>query len=193
MSKIILLDSLIKEYRKWTLKLKSASQRIEDNILQNDAHANIEEKVISIAISSAIVYVLIAIVGLFGVVVHPVVSVFVFIAGWFLSKHINKKIFGVKRDLSSLKGEEKILLERLIHTQNKHKEILLQLNENKNSVFFTNYIFLKRDFNQVVNRLLTYDASNLALKYRLQHSTLVKKYQHEIKVFHEIYANKKGK
>ncbi|MFA5455953.1 MAG: hypothetical protein WC272_11625 [Sulfurimonas sp.] len=59
-------------------------------------------------------------------------------------------------------------------------------------VFFTNYPLLKREFEEMINRLLTYDASNLALKYRYKHAYLVKKYQNEVDIFHKIYANKKG-
>lgn len=190
MSKITLLDSLFKEYRKWTLKLKSASQSIEDNILQKDSSAVLEEKVVSIVISSVLVYIVVGIVGLFGVSVGGVWGVIVFAIGWILSKVINKKVFGSQRAVESLKEDEKLLLEKLERLNEKHEEIRKHLRETP--VFFTDYPLLKREFGNMINRLLTYDASNLALKYRYRHAYLVKKYQNEVNTFHKIYANKKG-
>ena len=189
MSKITLLDSLLKEYRKWTLKLKSASQSIEDNILQKDSSAVLEEKVVSIVISSVLVYIVVGIVGLFGISVGGVWGVIVFAIGWLLSKAINKKVFGSQRAVESLKEDEKLLLEKLERLNEKHEDIRKHIG--KTPVFFTNYPSLKREFGDMINRLLTYDASNLALKYRYRHAYLVKKYQNEVNTFHKIYANKK--
>ncbi|MBW6489511.1 hypothetical protein [Sulfurimonas sp.] len=189
MSKIALLDGLLKEYRKWTLKLKSASQNIEDNILQKDINSKLEEKVASIIISSVLVYIVIGIVGLFGVSVGGVWGVVVFAIGWLLSKAINKKVFGSERAVESLKEEEKLLLEKLEQLNHRHEEMRSHLPAMP--VFFTNYPSLKREFGEMINRLLTYNASNLALKYRYRHAYLVKKYQNEVNTFHKIYANKK--
>ena len=190
MSKITLLDSLLKEYRKWTLKLKSASQSIEDNILQKDSSAVLEEKVVSIVISSVLVYIVVGIVGLFGISVGGVWGVVVFAIGWLLSKAINKKVFGSERALESLKEDEKLLLEKLGRLNEKHEEI--RKHPRKTPVFFTDYPLLKREFGNMIDKLLTYDASNLPLKYRYRHAYLVKKYQNEVNTFHKIYANKKG-
>lgn len=190
MSKIALLDSLLKEYRKWTLRLKTASQNIEENILQKDSSAVLEEKVASIVISSVLVYIVVGIVGLFGVSVGGVWGIVVFAIGWILSKVINKKVFGKERDADSLKEEEKLLLEKLKQLNHRHEEIRNYIAQMP--VFFTNYPSLKREFAEMINRLLTYDASNLALKYRYRHAYLVKKYQNEVNTFHKIYANKKG-
>lgn len=190
MSKIILLDRLLKEYRIWTLKLKSASHNIEENILQKDTNAQLEEKVVSIVISSVLVYIVIGIVGLFGVSVGGVWGVVVFAIGWLLSKVINKKVFGSERAVESLKEDEKLLLEKLERLNEKHEEIRNHLSEMP--VFFTDYALLRRELTEMLNRLLTYDASSLALKYRYRHAYLVKKYQNEIDAFHKIYANKKG-
>ncbi len=190
MSKITLLDRLLKEYRKWTLKLKTASQNIEDNILQKDSSAVLEEKVVSIVISSVLVYIVIGIVGLFGVSVGGVWGVVVFAIGWLLSKAINKKVFGSERAVESLKEDEKLLLEKLERLNERHEEIRNHLTEMP--VFFTGYASLKREFGDMINRLLTYNSSSLALKYRYKHAYLVKKYQNEIEIFHKIYTNKKG-
>ncbi|MBS4067735.1 hypothetical protein [Sulfurimonas sp. RIFOXYB12_FULL_35_9] len=190
MSKIALLERFLKEYRKWTLKLKTASQSIEENILQKDSSAVLEEKIASIVISSVLVYIVVGIVGLFGVSVGGVWGVVVFAIGWLLSKAINKKVFGSQRAVESLKEDEKLLLEKLERLNEKHEEIRKHLTEIP--VFFTNYPSLKREFGEMINRLLTYDASNLALKYRYRHAYLVKKYQNEVNTFHKIYANKKG-
>jgi hypothetical protein len=190
MSKITLLDSLLKEYRKWTLKLRSASQSIEENILQKDSSAMLEEKVVSIVISSVLVYIVVGIVGLFGISVGGVWGVVVFAIGWILSQAINRKVFGKERHVESLKEDEKLLLEKLEQLNQRHEEIRNYLAQMP--VFFTDYPLLKREFGDMINRLLTYDALNLALKYRYRHAYLVKKYQNEVNTFHKIYANKKG-
>lgn len=193
MAKIELLDRLFKEYRIWTLKLKTASQNIEENILQKDTSAKLEEKVISIVISSVLVYIVIGIIGLFGVGIAGVWGVVVFAIGWLLSKGLNKKIFGSMRAVDSLKDDEKLLLEKLWLLHGAHEEIRNRLNDKTMLVFFTDYPSLRREFQETINRLLTYDASNLALKYRYKYPYLVKKYQQEVEVFSEIYAHKKGK
>ena len=66
MSKIVLLDTLLKDYRVWTLSLKNITQDIEDNILQKDSSKVIQEKMISIGISSVLVYIVTGVFGLFG-------------------------------------------------------------------------------------------------------------------------------
>ncbi len=189
MSKIALLDRLLKEYRIWTLKLKTAAQSIEENILQKDSSSMLEEKVVSIVISSVLVYIVVGVVGLFGVSIGGVWGIVVFAIGWILSKVINKKVFGKERPVESLKEDEKLLLEKLKQLNHRHEEIRNHIAQIP--VFFTNYPSLKREFGEMINRLLTYNASNLALKYRYRHAYLVKRYQNEVKTFHKIYANKK--
>lgn len=158
--------------------------------MQKDSSAKLEEKVVSIVISSVLVYIVIGIVGLFGVSVAGIWGVVVFAIGWLLSKAINKKVFGSERAVDSLKDDEKLLLEKLELLHERHKEIRNHLNDKP--VFFTNYPSLKREFNEMTNRLLTHNASSLALKYRYKHAYLVKKYQNEIETFHKIYTNKRG-
>lgn len=192
MSKIALLDKLFKEYRVWTLKLRSASQNIDDNILQKDSSSKLEEKVISIIISSVLVYVVLGIIGLFGVSVAGAWGIIVFAIGWILSKAINKKVFGTERTVESLKDDEKLLLEKIHLLKQRHEEIRDRLNSKTVAVFFTDYPSLRREFQEMTNRLLTYNASSLALKYRYKHAYLAKKYQNEVETFHKIYANKRG-
>lgn len=192
MSKIALLDRLLKDYKKWTLKLKSASQNIEDNILQKDSSSKLEEKIVSIFISSMLVYFATGVVGLFGISVAGVCGLAVFAIGWLLSRLINKKVFGSERAVDSLKDDEKLLLEKLKQLYERHEEIRSRLNDKTMPVFFTNYSSLKREFNETIEKLLTYNTSSMALKYQSKHIYLVKKYQNEIDKFHKIYANKKG-
>lgn len=193
MSKIILLDELFKQYKLWTLKLRTASQNIEDNILQKDSSFKVEEKVISIAISSVMVYIGSAIIGLFGISTGGVGFIVLFAIGWLLSKGINKKVFGDERKLESLADDEQALLAKLEALVQMHVKIRSGINNKTMPVFFTGYVVLKREFDEMINGLLAYETSHLALKYRYKHALLVKKYQQETEHFHKIYANKKGR
>ena len=108
MSKILILGKLLAQYKIWTLKLRNASQNIENNILQKDSSSKIEEKIISIGISSILVYIGTAIVGLFGVATGGVGIIVLFIIGWLLSNLINKKIFGSERKIENINDDEKL-------------------------------------------------------------------------------------
>jgi len=113
MSKISLLDKLLSQYKLWTIKLRNASQNIENNILQNDSSSKLEEKVISIGISSILVYIGTAVVGLFGVATGGAGVIILFVIGWLLSKLINKKVFGSERKIENIRDDEKSLLSKL--------------------------------------------------------------------------------
>lgn len=191
MAKINLLTQLIKQYKLWTLKLHSASINIQDNILQKDSSSKVQEKVISIAISSALVYIGAAIIGVFGVSIGGVWSIVLFGIGWLLSKGINKKVFGDERKIETIADNERALFDKLNALEQKHTKIRDSINDKTLIIFFTDYTSLKREFNEMINRLLTYNPSHLALKYRYKHALLLKKYQQEVESFHNIYADKK--
>lgn len=186
MSKITLLDSLLSQYKIWTLSLTNASKGIENNILQKDSSSKIEEKVISIGISSILVYIGSAVVGLFGIATGGIGVIVLFVIGWLLSKLINKKIFGSERKIEDIRDDEKTLLDKLHKLEARHQEIRDGINSKSIIVNFTNYPNLKREFNEFIN----YDASGLALKYRYKHSYVTNKYKVQISKFDEIYANK---
>lgn len=190
MSKIILLDSLLSKYKIWTLSLANASKGIENNILQKDSSSKIEEKVISIGISSILVYIGSAVVGLFGIATGGIGVIVLFVIGWLLSKLINKKIFGSERKVEDIRDDEKALLDKLYRLEEIHKNIRNEINKKSFLVHFTNYPNLKREFNELVNLLINYDASSLALKYKYKHSYVTNKYKVQISKFDEIYANK---
>ena len=193
MSKITLLDSLLSQYKIWTLSLANASKGIENNILQKDSSSKIEEKVISIGMSSILVYIGTAVVGLFGVATGGVGIIILFAIGWLLSKLINKKIFGSERKIEDIRDDEKTLLNELNKLEDTHKSIRDEINKKSLLVHFTNYPNLKREFNELVNLLINYDVSSLALKYRYKHSYVTNKYKVQISKFDEIYANKQRK
>lgn len=193
MSKISLLDKLLSQYKLWTVKLRNASQNIENNILQNDSSSKIEEKVISIGISSILVYIGTAVVGLFGVATGGVGVIILFVIGWLLSKLINKKVFGSERKIENIRDDEKSLLSKLSELEETHKKIRDEINNKGVVVNFTNYPNLKRELNELVNLLTTYDTSNLALKYRYKHSYVTNKYKVEVSKFDEIYAHRMGR
>ena len=193
MSKILILDKLLSQYKLWTIKLRNASQNIENNILQKDSSGKLEEKIISIGVSSIIVYIGSAIVGLFGIATGGVVVIILFIIGWILSKFINKIVFGSERKIENIRDDEKFLLNKLTEIETTHKNIRAEINNENMFVNFTNYPNLKREFNELVNLLVTYDSSHLALKYRHKHSYVSNKYKLEVNRFNEIYAHKTGR
>ena len=193
MSKINLLDKLLSQYKLWTIKLRNASQNIENNILQKDSSSKVEEKIISIGISSILVYIGTTIIGLFGIATGGIGVIIFFIIGWMLSKLVNKKVFGSERNIESIRDDEKSLLSRLNKIEDMHKKIRDEINDNNMIVNFTNYPNLKREFNELVNLLVTYNASSLALKYRYKYSYVINKYKVEVSKFNEIYAHKKGR
>lgn len=91
MSKIVLLDKLIIRYKVWTIKLQTSSKNIKSNILQDDTSSIIEEKIISIAISSIMVYIGLGVLHLFGVAFRGFMAgIILFAIGWVLSKFLNK-------------------------------------------------------------------------------------------------------
>lgn len=193
MSKITLLDKLLSQYKLWTIKLRNASQNIENNILQKDSSNKLEEKIISIGISSILVYMGTAVIGLFGVATGGVGVILLFIIGWLLSRYVNKKIFGSERNIESIRDDEKLVLSKLKELEETHKKIRDEINTKRVVVNFTNYPNLKREFNVLVNLLVTYDTSSLALKYRYKHSYVTNKYKIEVSKFDEIYAHKIGR
>lgn len=190
MSKIVLLGSLLSQYKVWTLKLTNASKGIENNILQKDPSNKLEEKIVSIGLSSVLVYIGSAVVGLFGIATGGVSIVVLFIIGWLLSKLLNKKIFGSERKLENIRDDERMLLDKLQVLEETHKTIRKKMNDKSGFINFTNYVKLRREFNVAVNLLINYDTSSLALKYRYKHSYVTNKYKVEVSRFNEIYANK---
>ena len=193
MSKIQLLDELLSRYKLWTLKLRNASQCIEDNILQKDSSAKLEEKIISIGISSLLVYIGTSIVALFDIATDSIGVVALFIVGWLLSRYINKKVFGSERKIENIRDDERVLLHKLKEIEIKHKKIRDEMNSKTLVVNFTDYPNLRREFNEFVNLLLTYNSSALALKYRYKHSLVADKYKLQVRKFDEIYAHKQGR
>ena len=193
MSKIHILDTLLSQYKLWTIKLKNASKNIENNILQRDSSNKIEEKIVSIGLSSLLVYLGSAVVGMFGIATGGIGIVVLFVIGWLLSRFINKKIFGTEREVASLRDDEKIIFTRLQEIQDRHKTIRDAINSKTCIVNFTNYVVLKKEFHNLVLQLRNYDTSNLALKYRYKHLYVTNKYKIEVSRFDEIYAHKVGR
>ena len=191
MYQITLLNELLKNYKIWHLKLKNTTKNIEDNILQKDSYNKIEEKIISIAISSFIVWIVTSILALFSIKIHFIGSVFFFVVGWLLSKGINKKVFGTQRNFEDLKDEEKELLNILNRATTNHQTRIQDINDEKISVHFTNYIDYQKEFLKIIDMLQIFNTSHLAIKYKMKHPYLIKKYQANINFFDKIYANKR--
>lgn len=192
MSRIHLLDKLLTQYKVWSLKYKNCCSAIKSNILQEDQSTVLEEKFVSIAISSVLVYIGVSILSFFGLAFGGVVAgVIIFFIGWSLSKLLNKKIFGSKREYENLKNDEKVLFEVLDSMQERHHEIVKGINAEKILVNFTDYVFLQKQFERSYLALKEYKVSHLAYKYRAKHPFLVAKYKKQMQNFEEIYASKK--
>jgi hypothetical protein len=184
---------LISRYKLWTIKFQNSCNNIKNNILQNDTSSLIEEKIISIAISSIFVYIGVGILGLFGVYTGGFIAgAVLFLIGWGLSKLLNKKIFGTKREEKDLKEEELALFSHLDSIQLTHKNIRDKMNNGSIIVHFTEYVGLKKEFENSYAYVKNFSVKNLAYKYRMKYPLLVAKYKKQIVEFEKIYTNKKG-
>ena len=191
MYQINLINTLLKEYKVWTLKLNSSTKKIENTILQKDITSAFEEKIISIGISSLLVYIATGIMGIFGMATGGfMIGVVFFAIGWMLSKIINKKVFGTPRKKEDLAQYELDLLLSLEKVFNTHKIIRDDINQNRVIVQFKDYIKLNRQFRDITNSLNSFDTSKLAYKYKTKFLFVVSGYKKEIKKFDAIYAHK---
>jgi len=180
MSKIFLLDKILDSLIDWIASHHKITTKIEDNILQRDSTDAIEEKLISIGLSSLLVYIGLGIAGLFGIATGGIfIAIVLFPVGWLLSKLINKKIFGTQREIEDTTDEEQTLLKALKNIDEQYKTMGLQIRFKKIIVNFTEY---KKQ-----------NASPLALKYRLKHKLIAMQYKKQANKFDTIYAHKKGK
>jgi hypothetical protein len=192
MYQLSLLNTLLKDYKLWTIKLTSSSNSIKNNILQTDQTGAMEQKIMSIGISMGFVYLCTSIVGLFGVYTGGFLAgVILFAIGWFLSKIINIKLFGTPRKEEDLKDDEKALFAQLQTIQNRHISIRDNMKKNSITVHFTEYPILKKEFTETLFMLENYNTKHLAFKYRASHKIVVSQYNQRIKKFHLIYAHKK--
>ena len=190
MYKINILNILIKEYKIWTIKLNSSTKKIENTILQTDMTNALEEKIISIGLSSILVYVGTSVLGFFSIVIGGFFSIIIFIIGWIISNQINKKIFGTVRKKEDLEPYELDLINNLNKVYKTHIRIRDNINQNKVLVNFKDYTILKIQFHNTIKNLNTFDTSKLAIKYKTKFFLIAKSYQNDISKFHEIYAHK---
>lgn len=192
MYKINKLNQLIEDYHVWLKKYNFQLDLIEETILQKDNRDKIEEKIVSIGISSIFVSIVVGFLSLIGVTAFAGFggTVVLFIIGWFLSKGLNRKIFGTERKVESLNDEETQLIEIKNQVQKHLKPITLRARLKKEKVNFTKYPELKNIFNDLNVQMKSYNADKLALKYRNRHSNLIKKQILLIHDFEKIYTGK---
>ena len=192
MSKILLLDKLFSSLREWIETHHKISEDIENNILQKDNSNIFEEKIVSIGLSSLLVYIGTAIAGLFGIATGGfLVALVLFPIGWIISRLINKKLFGSERKIEDISDDEQSLLKKLQNIDQEYKTMGLQIRFKKILVGFTEYGKYKRKLKYIANELMLYDASKLAIKYRVKHKLITKKYTKIANQFDAVYA--KGK
>lgn len=186
------LNQLVEDYHIWLKKYNIQLDLIEETILQKDNSDKIEEKIVSIGISSIFVSIVVGFLSLIGVTVFVGFggTVVLFIIGWFLSKGLNRKIFGTERKVESLNDEETQLIEIKNEVQKHIKPITLRARLKKEKVNFTKYPELKKIFTDLNTQMQSYNASKLALKYRNRHSNLIKKQILLIHDFEKIYTGK---
>jgi hypothetical protein len=106
MSQIQILDRLIRQYKLWTIKLKNASTNIENSILQIDAGDKIEEKIMSIGLSSIFVYVVSSVIAFFGISTGGFALII------FLLLELSSLNLSIKRYLVHQETEKKYLMKR---------------------------------------------------------------------------------
>jgi len=190
MYQIDLINRLLKSYKRWTLQLNVATINIKNNILQTDEGDKVQQKIVSIIISAVLIFIISSIFEAAGVVITTVLSIIFFAVGLFLSKYINNKIYGSRREYSDLNEEEKILINKLQKTYETHIKIRDNINNNKYPVNFVNYVALKNEFDAIYRVLELFDVTNLAYIYRARQHMSKRKYKILINKFDEIYAHK---
>lgn len=192
MSYIKLYDKKLNEYKLWLHDLHNLLLAVEENILQNDNSDKIEEKLVSIGISSVFVSIGSGLASLFGIVAIGLSGGLVlFIIGWILSKGVNKKVFGNERKLDNINEDEKKLLsgKNYVITYFRPIEKKIKIKKLRKQVAFTNYIDIKDTLTHFLIYLKEYDSSNLAIKYQRRHSNTIKKYILSINQFDKIYTS----
>lgn len=192
MFKIFKLGRLVDAYYDWLKKYNNHLEFIEETILQKDNSDKIEEKVVSIIISAVFVSICVSVLTFFGF--HSlsgfIGSVILFIIGWFLSKGINKKIFGSERKLENLSVEEKQIIDSSNDLKKHFKPITLRVRLKKEKVYFSNYVEIKKKIEDLHSKMNMYSGSKLAYKYRYRYGKDIKKQillQHD---FENIYTGK---
>ena len=168
MASLIKIDKLLKDYKLWTIKLNSNVKNIRNTILQNDKSDALEEKILSIGITSIFMWIVGGIIGLF-IVVNIVASIVLFGIGLLLSKFVNKKVFGTPRKIEDISDTEKEMLDSLDKITNIHKSIRDEINRGDRIIYFKDYSILKKKFNDIVANLTFYNRSHLAIKYRTKY------------------------
>ena len=194
MSYINLYDEQLNEYKNWIKKFNLLLNQVEENILQKDNDAKIEEKLISIGISSVFVSLGTAIASLFGIVAVGLTGgLALFLIGWLFSKGVNKKVFGEERDISSINNQEKLILNEKDKNKNFFRPIekKLKIRKLQKEVAFTYYIHIEKELSTFQQNLNSYDSSHLALKYRNRHSSLIQKHIILLKKFDLFYKHKR--
>lgn len=194
MAHLKLLDTKLDEYNKWMKELDNIIIQIEENILQKDNADKIQEKLVSIGIASVFVSIGSGIAGLFGVAAIGFSGGFaLFAIGWFLSKGVNKKIFGDERKRDNIKENEEQLLSLKDDFQKfiKPIQMKLKIKKKRKEVTFTKYNEIKNEIEQLLIQLKEFDSSSLALKYRNRHSKLVQNFIIATHQFDKIYTGKK--
>ena len=122
MSKFTMLDKILAALVSWTKEHHKITTKIEDNILQRDSSSKFEEKLISIGLSSLLVYIATGIAGLFGIVTSGFfIGLVLFPIGWAISKLINKKVFGDERKIEDTSEDEQTLLSSLKKIDEEYK------------------------------------------------------------------------
>lgn len=189
MYRLDLINRLLSQYKIWTVKLKSARVNIENNILQKDSTHLLEQKIMSITISSLFMWIVTGIVGLFGVATGGL-GIVLFIVGWILSKFVNKVLFGNPRKFEDISESEKELLLALKRVEDRHRSIRDSINNGSIVVNFSDYASLKKEFENMLFDLNNFNTRYLAIKYKFKHKYVVSKYKVEVNNFHKIYAHK---
>jgi len=157
--------------------------------LQQDESDAIEEKIISIVISTIFTTIIGTFLNLF-IYTNIFVSITLFCIGLFLSRYINRKIFGVPRSFDELSEYEKNMLNGLKRINQRHSNIRDDINENRRVVYFKDYISLKKEFDTLLTTLILFNQSHLAIKYRTKYTLACNSYKKRVEAFDNTFAHK---
>lgn len=139
---------------------------IQSTILQNDRSTQIEEKITSIGASFGVMTIL-------GSVLSGSAPL-LFVAGFGLSKIINRKIYGAVRKEDDLTPHEKkiIALSKKIYRNKKSKKMMLKVKSKRFNVLFSNYYNEKVEMEEFLNSITRLSDRKLSIKYKNRLETL---------------------
>mgnify|MGYP006122721709 CR=1 FL=1 len=198
MAKIELLGVLTSQVKDWIDGLEYRTHQLEEIFLQNDSADKVEEKIVSVGISSAFVFIATSLLGFIGLSIATglIGGIIFFVIGLLFSKVVNRKLFGSIRSVEQLNSEEIALLEAskeayedFSKLHKKLKVMAVAPSKVKSLFLFTGYPVSRNRIVRVQMLIDNHLPGNLSFKYRTRYNSFAKKYNSILREFDGIYSH----